>query len=141
MKNIPKAVEITLMYRDGCNFKNIETYRLSNKKELSEQEISDALEKLIDDSFIPGYYGINDNPAPMNNEFLPGYQNDYDHSFVELCEWEFADEPTHNDADEIYDVVKSINNPAIVKKKRAEAKVMAINIMKDAIDSIRKIKT
>lgn len=136
---IPKKVTLDIMYRDACNFKNCETYELSNSTGLSKQKIKNAIDKLIDmEGVISEYYGINDGLAPIDNEFLPTPESGIDHSFVEIQDVDFDEdvEPTEPIGD-ISVVVDAVSKPALVAARRREAKNDCIKVLEKHIESLK----
>lgn len=79
---VPSTIKISIMYRDGNNFKSECSYDFSNEEQYTEHQIKYYLSEIADKPVIPFYYNLPD-IAALNNEFLPAL-NDYDHSFVEI---------------------------------------------------------
>ncbi len=128
-------IALTLMYRDGSNFKTSETYYYGNKKRLPHSRIEAALNKLGMDSFIPEYYDIYDHPAPLGNEFLPIPPGNEDHSFVELVDWSFINDNTKPEYD-ISCIVRSVESPELVQQRRRAAHKEAIQSVLSDLQSL-----
>lgn len=127
------------MYRDACNFKNCESYTFSNTHNLTEDEIQEAVDKLVDgDPIVPEYYGISDHPAPLGNEFVDSGTDD--HSFVEILGAKYDEREPHSTDDDIWEVVEAVRSPEIVKARRKAAKNRAIKQLEENIIAIKKIK-
>jgi hypothetical protein len=137
---IPKTLTLNMMYRDACNFKDCDSYVMTNKKGFTEKEIEDAIEKIADNGVIPAYYGITNHNAKMQNEFLPVPDGGIDHSFTEICDAEFDSPEVEQGCDDIGDVIDAINNPALVLERRKIALKEAITELENNISELKKMK-
>jgi hypothetical protein len=135
---VPEYVQLSIMYRDGGNWKTFNDYTLSNKKGYPKAVIEHVVNMLENDPLIANYYGL-PNQAPYDNEFIPCPGDD--HSFQEIGM--HPNEPYPNKGDDGYDIADCIEaffDPEIVKRKTEEAMEEALKGTKDLAVYLKKLK-
>lgn len=85
-----RYVQIGMMYRDGCNYKNGCSWLISYDDNMMRGEVIEALRDLWEpDNIVPSYFGLR-TISPIESEYeIVG--NDYDHAFIEVDEPEYWD--------------------------------------------------
>ena len=135
-----KVIEIDVMYRDACNYKNSDSFYFSNKEKLSLNNIINIFEKsdIMNEGIMVEDYGI-PSIAPMSNEFLMSYESD-NHPYCEIVGVDEIDyigqhiqEP---DIEEVMLVVK--NGPTEVNK--LERLDYAIEEMENYLKTLKKMR-